>query len=157
MADPIPATFGAGCFWGVEHRFSQVKGVMETSVGYMGGSLAHPTYEQVCRGDTGHIEVVQLLFDPDIVSYDQLLEVFWAMHDPTSVDRQGFDSGPQYRSVIFYHSLEQKERAESSKALQEASGQYSRPIATMISPAGIFNRAEERHQRYIEKTGKRTC
>jgi peptide-methionine (S)-S-oxide reductase len=157
MADPVPATFGAGCFWGVEHRFSKVKGVVETAVGFMGGTTKDPTYEEVCSDRSGHIEVVQLLYDPDLVPYVRLLEVFWAMHDPTSLDRQGPDKGSQYRSVIFYHDEEQRKIAERSKEEQERSGQYHKPLVTKILPATVFYRADERHQRYLEKQGRGVC
>lgn len=147
------ATFGAGCFWGVEAAFRKVDGVVETAVGYSGGHTANPTYEDVCSHTTGHAEVVQVTFDPSKVSYRQLLDVFWSIHDPTQVNRQGPDIGDQYRSVIFYHSEEQRRAAEESKAVLEASGRLDRPVATKIEPAKTFWRAEEYHQRYYEKRG----
>lgn len=151
------ATFGAGCFWGVEETFRKIPGVTATAVGYMGGSLPNPTYEQVCTDRTGHAEVVQLEYDPQRVSYEQLLEVFWRMHDPTTLNRQGPDVGTQYRSVIFFHTPEQEAAARASKARADASGRYSRPIVTEITPAGEFYRAEEYHQRYFEKRGGGYC
>jgi peptide-methionine (S)-S-oxide reductase len=135
------ATFGAGCFWGVEVAFRNVPGVVNTAVGYEGGRLANPTYEDVCSKTTGHAEVVQVEFDPDEVSYNELLDVFWDVHDPTQVNRQGFDIGSNYRSVIFFHSPEQQERALESKA--RAQGRFDKPIATEITPASDFWRAEE--------------
>jgi peptide-methionine (S)-S-oxide reductase len=151
------ATFGAGCFWGVEHSFRQVKGVVNTAVGYAGGNVDEPTYRQVCSGNTGHAEVVQVEFDPEKVSYDQLLETFWSIHDPTTKNRQGPDIGYQYRSVIFYHSAEQQAAAEASKKKLDESGKYHRPVVTAIEPAGSFWRAEEYHQRYYEKHGVKGC
>ncbi len=151
------ATFGAGCFWGVEETLRKIPGVTATAVGYMGGSLPNPTYEQVCTDRTGHAEVVQLEYDPQRVSYEQLLEVFWRMHDPTTLNRQGPDVGTQYRSVIFFHTPEQEAAARASKARADASGRYSRPIVTEITPAGEFYRAEEYHQRYFEKRGGGYC
>ena len=147
------ATFGAGCFWGVEAAFRKVDGVVDTAVGYSGGHTTNPTYEDVCSHTTGHAEVVQVTFDPARVSYEELLEVFWRIHDPTQVNRQGPDIGDQYRSVIFYHSGEQRRIAEESRAALEASGRLSRPVATKIEPAQTFWRAEEYHQRYYEKRG----
>jgi len=151
------ATFGAGCFWGVEAAFRQVEGVLETAVGFMGGHVADPSYKQVCREDTGHAEVVRVEYDSDQVSYEALLDVFWDCHDPTQVDRQGPDVGSQYRSAVFYHDEEQRAQAEASKRTLEASGRFARPIATEISPAGPFYRAEEYHQRYLEKQGLAHC
>ena len=151
------ATFGAGCFWGVEANFRKVKGVKDALVGYAGGQTENPTYENVCSHTSGHAEVVQVEFDPKEVSYDQLLEAFWEMHDPTQVNRQGPDIGDQYRSVIFYHSAEQKKAAEASKKKIGESGQYAKPIATEISPAPAFWKAEEYHQRYLEKNGRAVC
>ena len=147
------ATFGAGCFWKPEVEFGKVEGVQSTAVGYMGGEVEEPSYEEVCRGDTGHTEVVHVEYDPDVVSYDDLLEVFWRIHDPTQVGRQGPDVGEQYRSVIFYHDPEQKEEAERSKEALEASGRLSRSVATAIEPADEFYRAEEYHQKFLEKRG----
>jgi peptide-methionine (S)-S-oxide reductase len=149
------ATFGAGCFWGVEIEFRNVPGVVDTAVGYEGGTLPNPTYEDVCSHTTGHAEVVQVEFDPDEVSYDELLEVFWGVHDPTQVNRQGPDIGSNYRSVIFFHSPEQEEKALESKARAQA--RFDRPIATEISPASDFWRAEEYHQQYLVKRGLATC
>jgi methionine-S-sulfoxide reductase len=145
------ATFAAGCFWGVEYVFERVPGVVQTEVGYTGGITDHPTYREVCSHTTGHAEAVRVVFDPGVVSYEQLLEVFWAMHDPTQVDRQGPDVGDQYRSAIFVHSDEQRAIAEASKA--GAQERYDRPIATQIVPAGTFWTAEEYHQRYYDKNG----
>ena len=149
------ATFGAGCFWGVEVAFRNVPGVVDTAVGYEGGTLADPTYEDVCSKTTGHAEVVQVEFDPDDVSYDQLLDVFWDVHDPTQVNRQGPDIGSNYRSVIFFHSPEQQEQALESKARAQA--RFDRPIATEITPASDFWRAEEYHQQYLVKRGVASC
>jgi peptide-methionine (S)-S-oxide reductase len=149
------ATFGAGCFWGVEIEFRNVPGVVDTAVGYEGGTLPNPTYEDVCSHTTGHAEVVQVEFDPGEVSYDELLDVFWGVHDPTQVNRQGPDIGSNYRSVIFFHSPEQEEKALESKARAQA--RFDRPIATEISPASDFWRAEEYHQQYLVKRGLATC
>jgi peptide-methionine (S)-S-oxide reductase len=148
------STFGAGCFWGVEAEFRELGGVTDTAVGFMGGRTANPTYHEVCAGDTGHAEVCEVTFDPARVSYEQLLDAFWNMHDPTTRNRQGPDFGTQYRSVIFYHDEAQKDAAEKSKAALEASGRFKRPIVTEIVPAGPFYRAEEYHQRYLEKAGR---
>ena len=145
------ATFGAGCFWGVEYVYRRVPGVLEVKAGYSGGHTQNPTYEQVCSHTTGHAEVVQVIFDPDRVTYDQLLEVFWAMHDPTQVDRQGPDVGDQYRSVIFAHTDEQRVAAEASR--ERAQTGFQAPIATKIEPLQEFYPAEDYHQRYYEKTG----
>jgi peptide-methionine (S)-S-oxide reductase len=151
------ATFGAGCFWGVEETFRQTPGVVETAVGYMGGHLANPTYKQVCTDRTGHAEVVQVEFDPERVSYEQLLDVFWANHDPTTLNRQGPDWGSQYRSVIFVHSPEQEATARASKERMNASGRFRRPIVTEVTPAAEFWRAEEYHQQYLAKRGLAHC
>jgi peptide-methionine (S)-S-oxide reductase len=151
------ATFAAGCFWGVEQAFRQVEGVVDTAVGYTGGPTENPTYEQVCTDTTGHAEAVQVTFDPAVVSYEKLLEVFWKVHDPTQRNRQGPDVGSQYRSAIFFHTPEQEEAAKASKQQLEASGRLSRPVATEIVPAAEFYRAEEYHQRYLEKRGQRGC
>lgn len=151
------ATFGAGCFWGVEEMFRKIDGVIDTVVGYMGGMFDHPTYEDVCTDRTGHAEVVQVVYDPERVSYTKLLEVFWANHNPTTLNRQGPDSGTQYRSVIFFHSDEQRREAEASKVALEASGKWKNPIVTEIVPATEFWRAEEYHQRYLEKRGLDMC
>ena len=145
------ATFGAGCFWGVEWVFRQVPGVLDAVSGYAGGHTEHPTYPQVCSHTTGHAEVVQVTFDPAVVRYDQLLEVFWAMHDPTQVDRQGPDVGDQYRSVIFTHDEDQRVAAVASKA--NAQAVFRRPIATEIEPLTVFYPAEDYHQRYYELNG----
>ncbi len=151
------ATFGAGCFWGVEAAFRRLKGVLTTSVGYMGGTVENPTYEDVCTDRTGHAEVVEVVYDPNIVSYEELLEVFWQIHDPTQLNRQGPDIGAQYRSVIFYHDAEQEAAARASKdALQEAGG-YAGKIVTEIVPAETFYHAEEYHQQYLEKRGRASC
>lgn len=151
------ATFGAGCFWSVEVAFRQVEGVVDAEVGFMGGQVPNVSYKQVCWEDTGHAEVVHVKFDPARISYDALLDLFWGLHDPTQVNRQGPDVGSQYRSVIFYHSEAQKQAAEASKARLAASGRFSRPIATEIVPASDFWRAEEYHQRYLEKRGLASC
>ncbi|SDF78556.1 peptide-methionine (S)-S-oxide reductase [Limimonas halophila] len=147
------ATFGAGCFWGVEVTFRRTQGVTDAVVGYMGGTVPNPTYEQVCTGRTGHAEVVQVSYDPAVVTYDALLEVFWGCHDPTQVNRQGPDVGTQYRSVIFCHDDDQRARAEASRARLDEWGVYRAPIATAIEPAGTFWPAEPYHQRYLEKRG----
>jgi peptide-methionine (S)-S-oxide reductase len=147
------ATFGAGCFWGIEAEFRQIPGVIDTAVGYSGGNRANPTYEDVCNGRTGHAEVVQVAYDPAKVAYEQILEVFWTSHDPTQLNRQGPDIGDQYRSVIFYHDDDQKIEAEESKRLFEKVGRFRRPIVTQIVPAMPFYRAEEYHQQYLQKRG----
>ncbi len=151
------ATFGAGCFWGVEAAFQHVDGVQSTAVGYCGGDYDHPTYEDVCSDKTGHAEVVQVEYDPDRVSYDQLLDVFWKSHDPTTRNRQGPDVGSQYRSIIFYHTREQQAAATAFRERLESAGAYHRPIVTEIVPASTFWRAEERHQRYVERHGPAGC
>jgi peptide-methionine (S)-S-oxide reductase len=151
------ATFGAGCFWGVEEAFSRVPGVVGTEVGYMGGTRENPTYRDVCTGKTGHAEVTQVTYDPEKVSYEELLNVFWTIHDPTTVNRQGPDIGTQYRSVIFYHTPEQETAARASKENIERSGRYRRPVATEIVPASTFWRAEEYHQQYFAKQGGGHC
>lgn len=151
------ATFGAGCFWGVEARFQQVPGVIETAVGYEGGTLDSPTYKDVCTDRTGHAEVVELTFDPQKVSYSQLLDLFFELHDPTQVNRQGPDWGTQYRTVIFFHSPEQEKDAQSSIARLEASHRYAKPIATQVVAASTFWRAEDYHQKYLEKRGAVSC
>jgi peptide-methionine (S)-S-oxide reductase len=151
------ATFGAGCFWGVEVAFRQIPGVLDALAGYSGGTMASPTYEDVCSDRTGHAEVVQVTFDPSRVSYDRLLDVFFTSHDPTQLNRQGPDVGRQYRSAIFYHSEAQREAAEAAKRKWEASGRWKRPIVTEISPAAPFWKAEEYHQRYLEKRGLASC
>lgn len=151
------ATFGAGCFWGVEAAFRRTPGVLATAVGYAGGHTKNPTYKEVCSDRTGHVEVVQVEFDPSQVTYEQLLEVFWNSHNPTQVNRQGPDHGSQYRTVIFYHSDEQKAAAEKSKAELDASGHFGRPIATQIEAAPTFYFAEDYHQQYLEKRGLASC
>ena len=151
------ATFGAGCFWGVEAAFRQVKGVISTTVGYSGGTSKNPTYQDVCSGRTGHAEVVEVEYDPSQVSYEDLLSVFWENHDPTQLNRQGPDVGAQYRSAIFFHTPEQEAAAMASKAALERRGQYKGPIVTEITPASEFYRAEEYHQQYLEKRGRGHC
>jgi peptide-methionine (S)-S-oxide reductase len=151
------ATFGAGCFWGVEAAFRQLKGVTGTAVGYMGGMLREPTYHDVCSGRTGHAEVVQVDYDPSQVSYQDLLRVFWENHDPTTPNRQGPDVGTQYRSVIFFHTPEQEAAAKASKDALAKSGRFKRPIVTEIQPAPDFWKAEEYHQQYFEKRGQAHC
>jgi peptide-methionine (S)-S-oxide reductase len=151
------ATFGAGCFWGVEVAFRNVRGVKDALVGYLGGTLSNPTYKDVCTGRTGHAEVVQVEYDPAEVTYDKLLDVFWENHNPTTLNRQGPDVGTQYRSAIFYHTPEQKRLAEESKADLEASGRFRRPIVTEITAASTFYPAEDYHQRYLEKRGLASC
>jgi peptide-methionine (S)-S-oxide reductase len=151
------ATFGAGCFWGVEAAFRQVPGVVDAAVGYEGGTLPNPTYQDVCTDETGHAEVVEVTFDPARVPYDRLLDVFWENHDPTQMNRQGPDVGTQYRSAIFFHTPEQREAAVASKERLEKSGRFRRPIATEITPASTFWRAEDYHQRYLEKRGLASC
>ncbi|HEY1424715.1 MAG TPA: peptide-methionine (S)-S-oxide reductase MsrA [Candidatus Acidoferrum sp.] len=151
------ATFGAGCFWGIEAAFRRVPGVLDAAVGYSGGHTQNPNYQQVSTDTTGHAEVVQVTFDPEKLSYDQLLNVFWTTHDPTQVNRQGPDYGAQYRTAIFFHSPEQEAAAKKSKQALEASGKLRRPVATEITPAGPFWRAEEYHQRYLEKRGAASC
>jgi len=151
------ATFAAGCFWGVEAKFRMIPGVEDAIVGYSGGKTENPTYKEVCTDKTGHAEVVQVTFDPKKVSYGTLVEAFWHMHDPTQVNRQGPDYGTQYRTAIFYHSPEQKAIAEKSKAALNASRKFGKPIATEITPAGPFWKAEEYHQKYLEKRGAASC
>jgi peptide-methionine (S)-S-oxide reductase len=148
------ATFGAGCFWGVEAAFRLVKGVKKTAVGYAGGTTRNPTYEEVCTDTTGHAEVVQVEYDPQEVTYERLLDVFWAEHDPTQLNRQGPDVGRQYRSVVFFHSPEQEKVARASKERLATSGRFKRPIVTEILPAPEFWRAEDYHQQYLEKRGR---
>ncbi|MEO0078176.1 MAG: peptide-methionine (S)-S-oxide reductase MsrA [candidate division WOR-3 bacterium] len=151
------ATFAAGCFWGVQAAFDQVKGVVSTTVGYTGGHTDNPTYQQVCTDKTGHAEAVQVIFDPVAVSYDQLLTVFWDIHDPTTKNRQGPDIGSQYRSAIFYHSSEQQAAAVASKQKLDQSGRLKRPVVTEIVPAGTFWPAEKYHQKYFAKHSGGTC
>ena len=149
------ATFGAGCFWGVEAEFRKIEGVTSTAAGYSGGHVPNPTYKQVCTGRTGHAEVVQVEFDPARVSYEELLDVFWANHDPTQVNRQGPDYGTQYRTVIFAHDEDQEKAALASR--DRAQERFRKPIATKIEPASDFYVAEEYHQRYLEKQGLTSC
>jgi len=151
------ATFGAGCFWGVEATFREVPGVVSAAVGYAGGTLENPTYKDVCSGRTGHAEVVEVEYDPARAEYDDLLTVFWENHDPTTLNRQGWDVGTQYRSAIFFHTPEQEAIARASKAERERSGKYRKPIVTEITPASAFYRAEEYHQQYLEKQGLAHC
>ena len=151
------ATFGAGCFWGVEAAFRQIKGVKATSVGFMGGATDKPSYEDVCYRKTGHAEVVEVEYDPSLVSYQTLLNVFWENHDPTTLNRQGPDIGDQYRSAIFVHSPEQQAAAEASMHQLEEVGRYRRPIVTEITQAPTFYKAEDYHQQYLEKRGLSTC
>ncbi len=151
------ATFGAGCFWGVEETFRHLKGVINTKVGYKGGTLANPTYQDICTDRTGHAEVVEVEFDPAQVSYEELLKAFWDNHDPTTRNRQGPDVGAQYRSVVFYHTPQQKAAAEASKERLQNSGRHRRPVVTEIVAAGAFYPAEEYHQRYLEKHGRAHC
>ena len=151
------ATFGAGCFWGIEETFREVRGVVDTAVGFMGGSTENPTYPDVCTGKTGHTEVVQVTYNPGEVSYRDLLNVFWNAHDPTTLNRQGPDIGTQYRSVIFYHTTEQEAEARASRAAVEQSGRFRRHVVTAIEPAGTFWRAEEYHQQYFAKHGGGHC
>ena len=151
------ATFAAGCFWGVEETFRRTPGVLDTAVGYSGGSTPDPDYRAVCNGDTGHAEAVRVEFDPAQVSYSRLLEIFWENHDPTTLNRQGPDVGTQYRSAVYYHNEAQKAEAMSSRERRQASGKHRRPIVTEITPAAEFFRAEEYHQRYLAKRGMPGC
>lgn len=151
------ASFAAGCFWGVEAAFRQLKGVVDTRVGYMGGNFENPKYGDVCSGKTGHAESVEITYDPLTISYNELLDVFWEVHDPTTPNRQGPDIGEQYRSVIFYHNKEQKKLANDSKKKLQDSGRYMDDIVTEIIPASKFWTAEEYHQRYLEKRGRKFC
>lgn len=157
MSNTQQAMFGAGCFWGVEDIFSNTNGVIKTQVGYAGGHTENPTYEEVCSKTTGHAEVVLVTFDPDIISYNDLLKVFWTCHDPTQVNRQGPDVGDQYRTVIFAYDYNQKTLAEESKAKLDASKQLPRPVATTIEPVPTFYMAEEYHQQYFAKRGGGAC
>lgn len=157
MSSTTKATFAAGCFWGVEHAFLQIPGVIETAVGYTGGTRSQPTYHEVCTDTTGHAEAVEVVFDPEQVSYDELLTAFWGLHDPTTANRQGPDVGSQYRSAIFVHDESQAAAARGSKDREDASGRHRRKIVTEIVPAGRFWRAEEYHQRYYEKRGLVGC
>jgi peptide-methionine (S)-S-oxide reductase len=149
------ATFGAGCFWQVEAEFRNTPGVTATAVGYSGGATDNPTYEQVCTDRTGHAEVIEVEFDPERISYEELLEKFWSLHDPTQLNRQGPDVGTQYRSAIFFHTPDQEQAAIASR--DRAQSRFKRPIVTEVTPAGPFHRAEEYHQRYLEKRGLATC
>lgn len=149
------ATFGAGCFWGIEAAFRKLDGVSATSVGYMGGNTENPTYQDVCTGQTGHAEVVQVEYDPDAISFDQLLDALWECHDPTQLNRQGPDFGTQYRSGVFYHSEDQNQAAQASLAAQEKSGRHVGPIVTQIVAAGPYTVAEDYHQQYFEKMNSR--
>ena len=149
------ATFAAGCFWGVEAAFAEIDGVVETAVGYTGGRTENPTYKQVCGDNTGHAEAVEVVFDPAQVSYEHLLDAFWQMHDPTTLNRQGPDWGSQYRSAIFFHTAEQEQAALASQA--RAQGKFRKPIVTEITPASEFYRAEEYHQKYFQKHGGAAC
>jgi peptide-methionine (S)-S-oxide reductase len=151
------AIFGAGCFWGVEAKFRTVKGVIDTEVGYTGGITTNPTYKDVCTDKTGHAEVVKVRYDPSVISYEELLELFWDIHNPTTFNRQGWDVGTQYRSAIFYLDEEQRLVAEKLKAKLDKSGKYKKPIVTEIVPAKEFYRAEEYHQRYHEKNKRSSC
>jgi len=151
------ATFGAGCFWGIEAAFRQVEGVADVAVGYSGGSHPNPTYRDVCTGRTGHAEVVEVDYDPAKVTFEALLEAFWQIHDPTTINRQGPDVGTQYRSAIFFHDAEQEAAARASKDGAEAGGRFRRPIVTEITSASTFHRAEDYHQRYFEKHGQVGC
>lgn len=151
------ATFGAGCFWGVEETFRQLPGVLKTTVGYTGGTLSNPTYEDVCTGSTGHAESVQMEYDPKVISYNKLLTVFWENHNPTTPNQQGPDHGHQYRSVIFYHSKDQKKEAERSLEDVMDSHKWKNPIVTEIVPGSTFWPAEEYHQKYLAKRGLSSC
>jgi peptide-methionine (S)-S-oxide reductase len=151
VADGTIATLGAGCFWCVEAVLQRLDGVLAVTSGYMGGDLKDPTYEQVCSGRTGHAEVVQVVFDSERISYDELLDYFWRLHDPTTLNRQGNDVGTQYRSVIFYHDEAQQQAAQRSKAAVEAAGAFPDPIVTEITPAGPFYRADDHHQDYYQE------
>ncbi|MDA0239659.1 MAG: peptide-methionine (S)-S-oxide reductase MsrA [Proteobacteria bacterium] len=148
------ATFGAGCFWGIEAAFRRLDGVELAESGYAGGTTKDPTYEQVCSGQTGHTEVVEVTFDPSKISYEQLLDTFWDIHDPTTLNRQGPDIGTQYRSAIYYYSAEQEAAARTAVAALEKSGRFRNPVTTEIAPIKTFYRAEEYHQRYLEKQGR---
>jgi len=151
----LKATFGAGCFWGVEARFRDLDGVVDAEVGYTSGQTKNPTYQQVCTGTTGHVEAVQLVYDPSRISYEDLLEAFFNMHDPTTLNRQGPDVGTQYRSGIYYHSDEQKMRAEEAITYLNTHNTFGAPVVTEVVAASPFYRAEEYHQQYFEKTGRR--
>ena len=151
------ATFGAGCFWQVEELFRTVPGVISATSGYLGGNLENPTYQDVCNDDTGHAEVVEVEYDPAVVSFDTLLDIFWNNHNPTTLNRQGPDVGTQYRSAIFFHTPEQEAEAKASKAKLDTSGKFKKPIVTEITPASTFWKAEEYHQKYLFKRGMTHC
>lgn len=152
------ATFGGGCFWGLEYAYRQRRGIMYSAVGFSGGHIEYPSYEDVCGGNTGHAEVVHLKFDDSQISYQELLDIFWDLHDPSSLNKQGPDEGSQYRSVIFYHNSDQKACIEENIARLNASGQYNRPVVTEVLPFSSFFKAEEYHQQYFEKNpDKRSC
>ena len=151
------ATFGAGCFWGVEEAFRNLEGVIATAAGYAGGTTENPTYKEVCSGRSGHAEVVRVEFDPVRVSYEQLLELFWTIHDPTQLNRQGPDVGSQYRTVIFHHGDRQRDAATASRGAVGKSGRFARPVVTQIEPASTFWRAEDYHQQYIARGGPGAC
>lgn len=162
MTQTIPttleiATFGAGCFWGIEETFANVPGVKSTAVGYSGGVLENPTYRQVCSGRTGHAEVVEVTYDPNEISYEEILRIFWENHNPTTLNRQGPDVGAQYRSAIFFHNPQQEAVARKSKEDLDRSGKFKKPIVTEITPASTFYRAEDYHQRYLQKRGVGAC
>jgi peptide-methionine (S)-S-oxide reductase len=151
------ATFGAGCFWGVEESFRKIPGVINTTVGYTGGNTVNPNYEEVCTDKTGHAEVVDIDFDPTQVSFEELLHIFFENHNPTTLNRQGLDKGKQYRSVVFYHDEEQRLQTEKMKTELDRSGKYSNPIVTEITPTEAYYQAEEYHQRYLQKKGINSC
>jgi len=151
------ATFGAGCFWGVEEAFRNLEGVIATAAGYAGGTTEDPTYKEVCSGRSGHAEVVRVEFDPVRVSFEQLLELFWTIHDPTQLNRQGPDVGSQYRTVIFHHGDRQRDAATASREAVGKSGRFARPVVTQIEPASTFWRAEDYHQQYIARGGPGAC
>jgi len=157
QSTPAKATFGAGCFWGVEDTFRQIPGVLDVMVGYTGGSVPNPTYEVVCNGTTGHAEAVEITYDPEVVTYEALLKVFWENHNPTTRNQQGPDFGSQYRSVIFYHTPEQKVAAEQALLQLEKSGKWKNPVVTDIVPAKEFYKAEDYHQQYLKKNGLSSC
>ncbi len=148
-------TLAAGCFWGVEEKFGKLKGIIKTRVGYTGGKLDNPTYQDVCSGYTGHVEAVEIIFDIDLISFEKLLKVFFKIHDPTKLDRQGLDIGAQYKSVIFYHNNEQKKTAQRLIKMYEEKALYDNPIVTRIRPAGEFYQAEEYHQKYYYKVKRK--